>query len=138
MTDLTPDRRAALKTLASAATPGPWFIEGAHNDYAIVGDVKGHTNGWAWPSTKVLQLDTYKMQPTRENAEFIAAASPDVVLALLAHLERLEKDVRLLAHLERLADDVRLADEKYALAMKQIDALEEALRVARLITGEHA
>lgn len=70
----------AIEALARAATPGPWKASGPDVDmpgggYAVVG-----TLGSMLPLT-----------PQEEaNARYIAALSPDVVLALVAAARRLQ------------------------------------------------
>ncbi|WP_047236915.1 ead/Ea22-like family protein [Chromobacterium subtsugae] len=76
---LTPDQLAALRAAAAAATPGPWEYQTSNGWWRVGttaarcgradGDVVAH--GAASPA----------------NLEFIAAANPAVVLALLAHID---------------------------------------------------
>jgi hypothetical protein len=77
---------ANLRTLASAATPGPWAVKLGH---ATFGD-----------GTQVAYVMEDAPDPCRvvayevglPEASFIAAASPSVVLALLDEVERLRAD----------------------------------------------
>lgn len=73
------DKYEALKAAALAATPGPW-INGSDedSDYCLVGP---HDQGIV--SHPVVKLHS------EFNAEYIAAASPDVVLALIAERDAL-------------------------------------------------
>lgn len=84
---MTRDALLELKKLAEAATPGPWWIQGAQSDYELMGAKTGSQNGWAL-GTRIMELDTWKMEPSRANAEFIAAANPSTILALIAEIEK--------------------------------------------------
>lgn len=84
-----------LRALAEAATPGPW----RHNkDNEQLGDVVLGDSNYT-----VMQAMAVLGQPRQQrdvNAKFIAACSPDVVLALLDALER--KDAALRCALDAL------------------------------------
>jgi hypothetical protein len=70
-----------LKTLALAATPGPWAADLPGNwDDVLQGAycVKASDNG---PDSD---------EEAHTNARFIAAANPTAILALIAEIERLE------------------------------------------------
>lgn len=86
---ITADVLDGIKARARAATPGPWFIEGGHNDYWIMGAKTGTQDGWS-VGTKILDIDTYKPLPTRANADHIAGLDPQTVLAVVERLERAE------------------------------------------------
>jgi hypothetical protein len=45
--ELTAETLDELERLERVATRGPWFIEGAHMDYAIRGNQTGSQDGWA-------------------------------------------------------------------------------------------
>lgn len=69
-----------LKELALAAKPeGPWFVCRTPNNDGTVNIETGRASDWT-----VAQNCEYG------NAAYIAAASPDVVLALIAEVERLK------------------------------------------------
>lgn len=73
-----------LKALAEAATQshGPRRVEVDHNGRHVIGDGSWKIlSAWHTPDGKGAQ-----------NAEFAAAASPSAVLALLAEIERLERE----------------------------------------------
>ena len=77
MPDLTPEKLAELRRLAEAATPGPWrteYLMGAGNDLltAIIA-------GRATPD----DLRVIGSTLAERDGQFIAAANPSVVLALL-------------------------------------------------------
>ena len=83
---MTPSTLAALKALAEGATPGPyrWQTTGFASQAgepapSLLGD-RGHG---------VLSCDGPANGPSEADARYIAAASPDVVLALVAEVERL-------------------------------------------------
>ncbi len=76
--DLSPEFIAHLKTLAQKATPGPWELTGIPSvtDILSIGACR-------------LIGSPYKIQ----DAAYIAAAHPSVMLALLSRIEDLEKIV---------------------------------------------
>jgi hypothetical protein len=107
----------ALKRLAEAATPGPWsacqegkcscgqvWSEATDNLVAVITRGKW---GDEWPSIRLvgdtsfdqkaeayMEKEVYGEVPddiADANAAFVAAASPSVILALIARLERAEK-----------------------------------------------
>jgi len=70
----------ALRSLAEAATPGPW-------------EARGHAVGF--PGTGLARGEFHVVADTYEDpadARYIAAVSPDVVLALLDRLEAAERE----------------------------------------------
>ena len=74
------DQIARLKELAELATPGEW-----QHCFA-----RGRWDGWIIDAQN---RDILKeVSNFRENAAFIAAANPAVVLALIERIERLEED----------------------------------------------
>ncbi len=72
---------AKLKAAALAATPGPWV-----NGYPNAGTVHP-TPGEVWSEEK----DCIASDVDPGNAAYIASASPDVVLALVASVEDLQE-----------------------------------------------
>ena len=88
---ITPERLAELKRLAEAATPGPWKTIPGFNphDVDILGDPHRDKHGetHTWFAT-VKGNDTSKTI-TKANADYFAAVSPDVVLALIAVVQAL-------------------------------------------------
>lgn len=88
MSDLTPERLAELRALAEAATPGPWTVE-SHWE-PICGPRETGTT-WYIPC-----LARWHGLPTsvhfgkdEATARYVAAVSPDVVVALFDEIERL-------------------------------------------------
>ena len=71
-----------LRELAQAATPGPW----------VLSEPQGN---WIWPHI----CNTYGSR--REDAAYIAAVSPDVLLALLTRLAAIETLCEELMEFER-------------------------------------
>lgn len=72
----------ALETLARAATPGPWWCE----ELDEVGDTIGILTVKTPCEVLAVMSDTQAPIDNADNAEFIAAASPDVVLGLIERL----------------------------------------------------
>ncbi|MGY4663215.1 hypothetical protein ACVWZ9_004009 [Pseudomonas chlororaphis] len=81
MTDYT-----ELKRLAEAATPGPWD-RGDGNEVSV--SFEGDEAYWMWESAGPAQLHGSGDQSVAD-ADFIAAASPVAVLALIAEIETLK------------------------------------------------
>lgn len=84
-------QRARLRALAEKATPGPWT--------AYCRDV-GWRKGTPWSPDRFLQWDLEgppqpdgRGQFYEPDARYIAAASPDAILAILDELDRLEAEV---------------------------------------------
>lgn len=70
-----------LEALAKAATPGPWKLVGDHDVQAVPA-----ANSIRAETPFVIPAGEYDCDPcvTANDAKFIAAASPDVVLELIA------------------------------------------------------
>ena len=99
---------ARLRELAAAATPGPWLIDGlgVAQDLPPYDVVVGmETRGHAYLSYEALVL-------AKSDASFIAAASPDVVVALCDRLAAAEAAIaRVRAECEKYdAEAMTLAD----------------------------
>lgn len=115
MMQLTQDKLAELKSLAQAATPGPWAVD----DQDFVADANGN------------DIAETLYGNYGNTAAYIAAASPDVVLELIAEIED-KRDalygVFLLTNKLRdtlsLPEDSELRDVVEA-AIKQIERLEK-------------
>ncbi|OAH27083.1 ead/Ea22-like family protein [Serratia marcescens] len=125
------DKFSELKAAAMAATPGPWGINRAGN--TIVSN----------QSHPVATLSNAFHRQLADggvgkDAEFIAAANPDVVLALLAELEKAqkhEKEWKLLCEAAAVdLDDWRAVDDKSrGLICKLADVIiERNGRIAEL------
>lgn len=70
-----------LKKMAEAATPGPWFVAKHPNDDGTVDIETGRLSDWG---------PCYNCE--YGTADFIAAANPETVLALITELEQCRKD----------------------------------------------
>jgi hypothetical protein len=79
MTDYT-----VLKRLSEAATPGKW----AHEQDCLY----FYEDGYTKHMMELAEGDDVGYGGQKNNAEFIAAANPSVVLALIAECEGLRKD----------------------------------------------
>jgi hypothetical protein len=71
----------ALAKLASEATPGPWKVEATGVDYDDDGDDSEVESGWIIGPKMIDRYDYETLRFT--DAAYVAAASPDVVLALV-------------------------------------------------------
>ncbi len=84
-----PTDTAALRATAEAATPGPWKRDTMGG---LNGDVRGEKGRWialCWGLTKGdPNRHEYKVE-CNANAEFIAAANPTTIKALLDELDQL-------------------------------------------------
>jgi hypothetical protein len=123
-----------LRTLALAATPGPWksFVETLDH-----GGWKPETQQVTIGAEGVLiaTYDTsYAEYPDDErnasNAAFIAAVSPDVVLGLLDRIEALEKGLR------ECADYIEMDMREHGLRPDYADT--NAVNRARSLLKEQA
>jgi len=77
---MTPAEPNQLRDLAKAATPGPWRVEAqghAPHEVARVNNLE------------VAPPDSVELAHCADDAAYIAAVSPDVVIALLAEVDRL-------------------------------------------------
>lgn len=87
-----------LETRAKAATPGPWLIERRDMGSGEIIHVVYGTHDVTWSGDEACPN-------ARGDARYIAAASPDVVLALIARVRELEDTI------EGLRADLRGEDD---------------------------
>jgi hypothetical protein len=82
-----------LEQLARAATPGPWQVDRVNHDgCARVCD--GTCLGSHADCDAIVTADGFDhLGANDSNPDYIAAASPDVVLSLLAELRKLRRDL---------------------------------------------
>ena len=86
MIEITNDFLSSLKDKAEKAHKAPWSVETGFNDeICIMKSVEDDH------SVKQFQLAEMKYIGTREDAEYMAAANPAVVLALIDHIKQMEK-----------------------------------------------
>ena len=90
--------RATLKALALAATPGPWQRSGvrekwrtAYSGQMMDGHVIGPADQKGW--LILVPYDPRHHAEDYANAQYVAAASPDRILALVEENERLRAKV---------------------------------------------
>lgn len=76
---------AELKRVAEAATSGLWERS---DGYECIVSESGDEAYWSWEQAGPAQIHGSGEQPIAD-ADFIAAANPSAVLALLAHIEAL-------------------------------------------------
>ena len=95
-----------LRVLAEAATPGPWEW-----DDDCVSKPYDDDEHAPWLTTKNFETSVIKgvvRIPSQHDANYIAACSPDVVLALLDALERKDAEIEALqARVKELEDDAK-------------------------------
>ncbi len=87
--EITNEELTRLKVLAEAATPGPWVSchhQVAADDGGLIAEFSSTTG----------RYESEKM-----NRNYVAAASPDVILALIAKVESLAADAERLDWLEK-------------------------------------
>lgn len=101
-----------LKRLAEAAIPGPWVVK----EDSMGGEDEVYCS---WHKVGPLSFIGEKLS---KDTAYVAAASPDVVLRLLAEVERLQSNID-----ERTGGVVRLMTERDTLRA-QNTALLEALQ----------
>ena len=94
-----------LRELALAATPGPWWIDSHGHCMVSKGDKRKTifiTNSEAM-GPAVRHADTGNLSHWRNDndASYIAAASPDVVISLLDRIAELERDAARLNWIQR-------------------------------------
>lgn len=125
---------AELKRLAEAATSGPWVPDGeyvnehGHVLYAYVAHADGGRIGEAFANCLV-KTD----EQCRANAEFMAAANPKVVLALLTELEALSRDAQ---RYRWLRDECHLF-EHYRKAKGHVAKFDDEIDAAMIKGGKH-
>lgn len=97
---MTNDELMQLKALAEAATPGPWY--GFFDGVRLAPEVFGQKN----ISRYVCGVMGTTGNNTTEhyNSNYIAAANPAVILALIAKIESIAADAKRYHDLCRLAD----------------------------------
>lgn len=112
-TDLTPEMLDRLEAIAKAATPGPWTLTQPpkdEDDGWQTGVTIGATRGG-----KIYATPPGGQYPAND-AKHIAAASPDVVLALVAAAKELAKHHDLaLAAMQALASALGSHEEHEAM-----------------------
>ena len=77
---MTPAELNQLRALAQAATPGPWRVEAQGHASQEVARVN---------NLEVAPPDSVELAHCADDAAYIAAVSPDVVLALLGEVDKL-------------------------------------------------
>lgn len=135
---MPPSKREELKRLAAAATPGPWAYRSQEfDDWGVVrGPLRedGHRFHLAKvtaPYASQEQMQAHreaKTDPYETNARYIAAVSPDVVLASLEYVEALEADNQAqAARLATLEAEAAAAKSGFAELRGQATSLLEDL-----------
>ncbi len=93
---MTPEQRAALREVASKATPGPWssYATSSAADMPLRWTIAGH-------GATVAQFFATNLPEQEQvaNAHYIALAHPAAVLALLDECERMREALKRLADL---------------------------------------
>ncbi len=117
-----------LERVASAATPGPWRVEGLIKRGGMIAKIISHGMNERGDGPAGYVGDTYGVA----DAEFVAALNPAVCLALLARArdaERLGAVMRsvhetLSQSSDDLADDARLTIEFALMVPEPLSALK--------------
>lgn len=84
---------ADLERLAQAATPGPWTIEETADVWELYGGRNDLYHGYKLVKVPKEDADRVTYWPSTQDAAYIAAASPDTILDLLARLRAAESRV---------------------------------------------
>ncbi|HBO7092379.1 TPA: ead/Ea22-like family protein [Pseudomonas aeruginosa] len=116
---------AELRRVAEAATPGPWSC---NRHWAIVGGpILEFTNGAAQQQIAMACGQSWmRDDELRNNAEFIAAANPKTVLALLDEIDRLKAENEALrGALQAVVDDPTWRSNDNTLWPKIIKAMDK-------------
>ena len=131
MIEITDDFLAVLKYKAKEAHQGPWSVgTGFSNEICIMRqDEDDH-------SIKEFQLAEMKYLGTRSDAEYIAAANPTVVLALIDHIKQLKKEHAWLAEQILCCSEDNLYCEFDCDRCYKIATVEEWLEEARKETSD--
>ncbi|WP_223504248.1 ead/Ea22-like family protein [Pseudomonas sp. GL-RE-29] len=111
-----------LKKLAEAATPGQWDRSDG-NEVSV--SYEGDEAYWSWENAGPAQLHGSGAQPIAD-ADFIAAANPAAVLALIAENEHLKAGGQLL-----VGDRNELRVDRDQLKTEN-EALRKALKAAEV------
>ncbi|MBN5183633.1 ead/Ea22-like family protein [Serratia marcescens] len=125
------DKFSELKAAAMAATPGPWFV---HEKPCEDGNYGIDTSDNEWTAEAVVWWGFARQSIWKEeDARFIAAANPAVVLAMLAELEA--KDQAHRVHAARLISERGVLRERVteleAIATDYADKFQKAQDAAK-------
>lgn len=123
-----------LKRLAQKAVPGPWSVDSLGNIFR-----EPHAIDEDWqPIVLLAKSSLGEYAPAEANAAYIAALSPDVALALVDEIERLNKEIKSLREIENgLSEDNFSLSSQYVEDNKKIAQLEkEANWLANMLADE--
>lgn len=111
-----------LKRLAQKAVPGPWSVDSLGNIFR-----EPHAIDEDWqPIVLLTKSSLGEYAPAEANAAYIAALSPDVALALVDEIERLNKEIKSLREIENgLSEDNFSLSSQYVEDNKKIAQLEK-------------
>lgn len=120
--------KAKLKALAEAATPGPWE-RGDGNEVSV--SHEGDEAYWDWEEAGPARVHGGGPQASAD-ADFIAAANPATVLALLAEIEALqglyrmhkETETREMRDLKAENEALRNDAERYRWLRKRVGVVQ--------------
>lgn len=121
-----PIDKAQLRALAEAATPGPWFSvsRGQYwgEDEGEVRDVDDQDVVGAEFVKPIGDVDTTRGQAWRRDTDFIAAANPATIIALLDEVEALRAEAaRVGGYFIPLNSTDPFADEVQVQRMRQME-----------------
>ena len=135
MTELTPERLAELRALATAATPGPYGVESwldpefLERQWAIVVPEAPHSRMIA----KVFGDNAVWLERGQfgENAHYFAALDPDTVRELVDGYEDRAEQRESVHKLASLLQDSHKRAQRYAAALRQMSGWYEDVEIAR-------
>lgn len=130
----------ALEALAKAATPGPWVLDnsGWSRPYSVPDRIAGGISENDWTNVIMPQDEQGGGSWSRdEDAEYIAAADPSTILALIAELRRERERADRAEWAAGIVGDVaRESSGGWQDASAELHAVEAAL--SRAVQGEPA
>ena len=120
---MTKDERDALRALARAATPGPWEVFDPRQSITVIAtDTK-----YGAISICTVSINT-RHDEGRHNRDYIAACSPDRIIALLDRIEAMELVIVAASHALR---SYQYGNGSPELAQSAADAIDAAIAAWR-------
>lgn len=126
--EITPELLADLKDKAQKATAGPWVYDRSGVDLDYEPENK-RTYGYGCDNRFVCDLNDgeyheYESETEQDaNGEYIATANPAVMLALIAKIEELQKQIRCLEAWTEYNQDMMARDSAFKYELKVLLSL---------------